>query len=82
MINSRIEEFKNKYPELKFSHFDFPENWNGDWWGVHIYFLDSDNYMELNEFVLNSKTRNLLEMLLSEIYEDMCQRILTGSNEQ
>ncbi len=82
MISSRIEEFKNKYPELKFSHFDFPENWDGNWYEVKIYLTDSNILMELDEFVLNSKTRNLLEMLLSEIYEDMCQRILTGSNEQ
>jgi DNA-binding ferritin-like protein (Dps family) len=82
MSNSRIEEFQKNYPELNFSHFTFPKNWNGCWKEIQIYFTDSSNFMELDEFILNSKTRNLLETLLSEIYEDMCQRILTDNGDQ
>ena len=77
MITSRVDEFKKLHPELNFSHFDFPENWKGEWHEVKIYFTDSNNFMELDEFILNSKTRNLLETLLSEIYEDMCERIFS-----
>jgi hypothetical protein len=77
MIDSRVDEFKNNYPELNFSHFNFPKNWNGDWHKVDIYFTDSNNFMVLDEFSLNSKTRNLFENLLSEIYQDMCDRIFS-----
>jgi hypothetical protein len=77
MITSRVDEFKKLHPELKFSHFDFPLDWSGDWRGVEIHFTDSNEVFELDEFTLNSKTRNLLETLLAEIYEDMCDRIFS-----
>ena len=51
-MNKRIDEFKLNNPDLKFSHLDFPDNWKGEWDKVRIYFENSKNYFELNEFAV------------------------------
>ena len=73
MITSRVDEFKKLHPELKFSHFDFPENWKGEWEKVKVHFSNSEDSFELR----NSEFNDLLEELLIKIYEDMCERIFS-----
>lgn len=80
-MNKRIDEFKLNNPDLKFSHLDFPDNWRGEWDKVRIYFENSKNYFELNEFAVKSKIRNLFEELLSKIYGDMIDNIFDENND-
>lgn len=66
-MNFLISTFQDQYPEIKLRNIALTFYHDSFEYEEEIIFLDSDEIFSIDEFIIDSKTRTLLEKLIDDM---------------